>query len=312
MVQSGVIERENQFKQEIDAQVEHFIVKEIKPFDNVLDFSKRIDPDILVKPFDLAVTELDRISFDLNQVHLKKSPTIFDLKGFEINQYSDFLIAKNLFDETLHILKQKQGQRVSFTGGQFIKYGCDIWQGYYLTSKNEFVLNEDYFYLDLNIFSHENLAKNGELVKSDRRNIYRLMVGDSVFYVKSSFINLQPRGNLDYYDQFESFPKIEKLSSENEAERFLQLSRLGINVPRVIGYSTGQINDILVIEGINGDPTTESDYLENRFNILEQDQQISSALTALGLEKKGFEDLDDKILKDGKLYLIDVDECVEK
>lgn len=305
-----MIEKEIQFKQEVDGQGERFIVKEIKPFDNVLAFSKIIDPEILEKPFDLAVAELDRISFDLNQIHLKKSSTVFDLKGFEIGQYSDFLIAKNLSDETLHIFRQKQGQRVSFIDGQFIKYGCDIWQGYCLTNKNEFVLNECYSYLDPNIFSPENLTRNGELVKSDRRNIYRLMINDSVFYVKSSFVNLLPRGNLDHYDQFENFPKIEKLSSKTEAERFLQLAKLGVNVPRVIGYSVGQINDVLVVEGIDGVYPTEADYSENRFNILEQDKQILSALTALGLGKKGFEDFDDKILRDGKLYLVDVDECV--
>lgn len=304
-----MIEKESQFKQEVGDQVECFIVKEIEPFDNVLDFSKRIDPDILEKPFDLAVAELDRISFDLNQIHLRKSPTIFDLKDFNIDQYSDFLIAKNLSDETLYILRQKQGQRVSFVDGQFVKYGCDIWQGYCLTGKNEFVLSEDYSCLDPNIFSPENLAKNGELVKSDRRNIYRLIINNSVFYAKSSFVNLSPRENLDYYDQFENFPRIQKLSSKTESERFLQLAKLGVNVPRVVGYSVGQVSDILVVEGIDGDYPTESDYSENRFNILEQDQQILSALTVLGLEKKGFDDFDDKVLRDGKLYLIDVDEC---
>lgn len=307
-----MIERENQLSDETNRPIEHFAIKKINSFDNILDFSKKIDPEILEKPFDLVVAELDRISFDLNQIHLKKSPTIFDLEGFGINQYNDFLIAKNLSDENIHILRQKQGKRISFIDGHFIKYNCDIWQGYCLTGKNEFVLNENYSRLDLNIFSPENLARNGELVKSDRRNIYRLIIDNSVFYVKSSFINLLPRGNLDHYDQFENFPRIQKLSSKTEAERFLRLAKLGVNVPRVIGYSTGQINDILVMEAVYGDHPTEFDYLENRFNILKQDQQILSALTALGLEKKGFEDFDDKILKDGKLYLIDVDECVEK
>lgn len=307
-----MIENEGRFNQEGGSQIERFIVKDMKPFDNVLDFGKRIDPDILEKPFDLVVAELDRISFDLNQVHLRKTPTVFDLKDFETVQYSNFLIAKNLFDETLHILKQKQGQRVSFIDGQFVKYSCDIWQGYCLTGKNEFVLSEDYSCLDPNIFNPENLARNGELVKSDKRNIYRLETGESIFYIKSSNILLRPRYNIDFYDMFESFPTIEKLDSKVEAERFLQLAELGVNVPRVIGYSVGQVSDILVVENINGDHPTGSDYLENRFNILGQDRQILVALNTLGLEKRGFEDFDDKILKDGKLYLIDVDECIEK
>jgi len=304
-----VIERENQLNNEVNKSVENFVVREIEPFDSILDFSKKIDSEILQKPFDLVVAELDRINFDLNQTHLFKSPTFFGLDTFEINKHNDFLVAKDLLSKNEYILRQKQGQRVSFIESTFIKSDCDIWQGYCLTSKNEFVLNEGYSYLDMNIFSPENLAKNGELIKSDRRNVYRLIVDGSVFYIKSSFVNILARGDLDYYDQFENFPKINKLSSKAEAERFLQLSKLGINVPRVVGYSTGQTNDILVVEGIDGVYPTESNYSENRFNILEQDKQILVALTALGLEKKGFEDFDDKILKDGKLYLIDVDEC---
>jgi hypothetical protein len=35
-----------------------------------------------------------------------------------------------------------------------------------------------------------------------------------------------------------------------------------------------------------------------------------TALTDLGLEKRGFDDFDDKVLRDGKLYLVDVDECI--
>lgn len=305
-----MIERESQFKQEVDNQIEHFIIKEITPFDNILDFSKKIDSEILKKPFDFAVAEFDRISFDLNQIHLRKSPTIFDLKGFEISHSNDFLIARNLTDESVHILRQKQGQRVSFVDGRFVKQTSDVWQGYCLTNKNEFVLSDNYSYLDPDIFSPDNLSRNGELVKSDKRNIYRLKVEKNEFYVKSSSILLRPRPRIDFYDMFEYLPEIVKLSSKLEAERFLRLSRLGINVPKVIGYSTGQSIDFLVVESIDGDHPNKSDYLENRFNIIEQDAKVLDALTALGLKKIGFEDFDDKIIKDGKLYLIDVDECI--
>lgn len=294
---------------ESDVLDEDFEIRDIKPFDGILDFCLGIDPKILQKPYEIALAELDRASFELNHIHLKKADTFFSLDNLEVKRYRDFLTATRHLDGTSYILKRKRGHRVSFVRGEIAKKRCPVWVGYCLTNKNEFVLNRDYSFLDPNIFHPDYLRKNGVLVKSNRRNIYRIRVDENTYYVKASYCLLKQRPNVEFYDAFEFFPEICKLSSQEEAIRFIKLGKKGIHVPKVVGYSYGQVMDCLVLEEIDGVFPTELDYLENKHHIIEQDKQILEALSELGLIKAGFGDYDDKIIKNGDLYLIDIDEC---
>lgn len=297
---------------ESDVFSESFEIRDIKPFDRIFEFCLGIDPDIVRKPYEIALAELDRASFELNQIHLKKASAFFCLDNLEVKRYRDFLIVKRYADGTSYILRRERGHRVSFVHGNMVQTRCPVWLGYCLTNKNEFALNKEYSFLDPNIFHPDYLRKNGELVKSDRRDIYRVKIDENTYYVKASFYLLKQRTNVEFYDIFEFFPEICKLSSQEEAIRFLKLGERGIHVPKVVGYSSGQAVDYLVLEGIDGAFPTELDYLENKHHIMEQDKQIAEALSELGLTKAGFGDYDDKIIKNGDLYLIDIDECLDR
>jgi len=161
----------------------------------------------------------------------------------------------------------------------------------------------------------ENISEKVEKEKGNKRPILKFRVktngeGKNI-YAKGAEISYcfyyphaQPKFRLT------PLSSIHKTTSKREMERTLEFSKLGINVPEVIGYYEAIVEEFLFLSEVKGEfPNAFFD--THRNEIIQQDAEMLGKICLAGYRKQGFADFDDKIFDGRDLYLIDVDECVD-
>ena len=158
----------------------------------------------------------------------------------------------------------------------------------------------------------ENIANKSKNI-GDKRPIYKIVLengGNPVsVYVKGADTSVSYLTSRPSY-RLTSIAGIERTTSRDEMRRLVELSELGIAVPRVIGYYESPTREFLFVEEVEG---TRPDYEvqlrpENKPVIIQEDARMLAALCLAGYRKIGFTDFDDKVYQDGRVYLIDTDE----
>ncbi len=190
------------------------------------------------------------------------------------------------------------------------------WTQYSIGSKAVVRINQKFSDIPIETFLPENFEKISEEVKKEKavkRPIFKFRVRDDQLgvYAKSADISY----SFYYSDakpkfRLTSISSIQKTASKKEMERTIEFSKLGINVPEVIGYYESSVEEFLFLSEVKGKfPDT---FLEtHRKEIIEQDAEMLGKVCLAGYRKQGFIDFDDKIFDGEDLYLIDVDECVD-
>ncbi len=161
----------------------------------------------------------------------------------------------------------------------------------------------------------ENISEKVEKEKGNKRPILKFRVKtngeDKNIYAKGADISYgfyyshaQPKFRLT------PISSIHKTTSKREMERTLEFSKLGINVPEVIGYYEALVEEFLFLSEVKGE-SPDVFFDAHRKEIIQQDAKMLGKICLAGYRKQGFTDFDDKIFDGKYLYLIDVDECVD-
>jgi len=195
------------------------------------------------------------------------------------------------------------------------------WTHYSIGTTATLSINQEFSDIKPEIFLPDNIESKGRRVKknkndievAEKRKIYRFQAnhnGQEVgIYAKGAYVNC-----MYYYSyakpgfRLTTLSDIVKISSQKEMEITLDLARLGVKVPTVIGYYKEPLEEFLFlteVEGKTPDKCGDSD----RKIIIKQDATMLAALCLGGFRKVGFTDFDDKIFDRTNLYLIDVEEC---
>lgn len=179
------------------------------------------------------------------------------------------------------------------------------WNHYKIGSTAKVFKNIEYD-MDINSLLPDNFEPISEIVKNDKRPIFKF---------ENEGINIYAKGSQICTSRFLSAPsyrltnigQIVKMSSYSDLEKYVKLSGLKVSVPKIIGYYESILEDFLFVEEVKG-KEPQHFFNNHRNEIIVQDAMMLAKLCLLGYEKTGFNDFDDKIFDGKNLYLIDVDE----
>ncbi len=183
------------------------------------------------------------------------------------------------------------------------------WTQYSIGTKAVVKINQKFSDIPLETFLPENfekISKEVEKEKGVKRPIWRFTVqtnrGDRNIYAKGADISYsfyysyaQPKFRLT------SISSIHKTTSKKEMERTLEFSKLGINVPEVIGYYETPVEEFLFLSEVKG-KFPDAFFETHRKEIIEQDAEMLGKVCLAGYRKQGFTDFDDKIF-DERIYI---------
>ncbi len=163
----------------------------------------------------------------------------------------------------------------------------------------------------------ENFTETGEVVKDVKRPIIRMNI-DTEHGPVSVFAKGSVNTKSYYYEHAKPQHRktylagISRVNSQAEMTHATNLEKLGVHMPRTIGYYEALTEQWLFVEAVQGgEVSTWLNNAEARTKIIEQDAAMLAALCRSGYRKQGFHDFDDKIFDGESLYLIDTDELVD-
>ena len=215
-------------------------------------------------------------------------------------------------------VKKKVNKTLSEATGQSLEElanSCFGWSQYPMGSSASIKINKEFLDIPIETFLPENFENTGKLIREKKRPIIQFKS-----YHNGKEINIFAKGSCIthwfYYPDAKPKFRLTKLSgvhnqsSETEMKKTLEMARIGINVPNIVGYYKGSVEEFLFLEEVVGDDPGK--VLErNKHKIIQTDAEMLAKLCLAGYRKQGFSDFDDKIFDGERLYLIDVDECVD-
>ncbi len=192
------------------------------------------------------------------------------------------------------------------------------WTQYSIGTKAVLKINQQFSDIPIETFLPENFEKISEEVEKEKgikRPIWKFAV-----QTNGTAMNVYAKGADITYGFYYSYaqPKfrltpissIQKTTSKEEMEITIELSKLGINVPEIVGYYKASVEEFLFLSEVKG-KSPDNFFNTHRKEIIEQDAEMLGKVCLAGYRKQGFEDFDDKIFDGKDLYLIDVDEYVD-
>jgi len=180
------------------------------------------------------------------------------------------------------------------------------WTNYRVGGYGTLNINPKYDDLDYELFLPENFEKKSKIVKQGNRQIFNFDIQTINVYAKSCYIEISKLYEPPSY-RLTSVSRINKVTSKQEMERFLKLAEHGVDVPEVLAYYEGPVEEFLFSKRVEGQEPSK--FIETHRNeIIKQDAEMLAVLCLFGYRKVGFTDFDDKIFDGENLYLIDVDE----
>jgi len=187
------------------------------------------------------------------------------------------------------------------------------WTQYKLGSRATLNINPAFSEVPIDKFLPENFEESGTKVDKNKRPIFTFEVsinGNPVkVYAKGSYVTCgiyygysQPKYRLS------PISSISKVTSQTEMQITLELKKLGVKVPKIVGDYKADAEEFLFLQEVKGKPHLE--FIDtHRDEIIEQDAKMLAALCLAGYRKVGFTDSDDKLFDGTHLHLIDVEEC---
>jgi hypothetical protein len=197
------------------------------------------------------------------------------------------------------------------------------WAHYKLGTMAHVLINSDFSDVPVDKFIPENFIAQGQPIRkkkkheefADKRQILTFAMNskgrDIQVYAKGAYTSLGHfyEHSKPHY-RLTSLSSVERVGSETEMNRGLQLAELGANVPNTIGLYKGPVEEFLLVEEVCGKDPTE--YLQtHRHTIIEQDAALLATLCLVGYRKMGFTDFDDKIFDGKNLHLVDFEELAD-
>lgn len=199
------------------------------------------------------------------------------------------------------------------------------WTHYSMGSRAYLRINQDFRDIPFERFLPENfepISNSVNKVKGtdnrtvqNKRPILQFTVND-----RGEQLGVYAKGAEILYSMYYDYAKpsyrlthvssVNRVTSKREFQQTLDISNLGVKVPRIIGYYGSSVEEFLFLEEVKGDSPLE--YLPKfKGELIKQDAEMLAALCLAGYRKQGFSDFDDKIFNGKDLYLIDVDECMD-
>jgi len=190
---------------------------------------------------------------------------------------------------------------------------CDLWMQYKLDSQATLKIAKPFVDIAQESFTPEFLEKNGQLVQDTKRPISTLAVNyrgeEFHLFVKGTRFGRQIYTRRPSH-RLTGLAGISLNSSLLEGERFIELQQAGLYVPDVVATYDEDFLKNLYVTRVDGD-IPSSQIPSMRRKIIEEDARMLSILCRHGYRKQGFGDFDDKVLSDGKLFLIDAEDLVD-
>jgi len=190
------------------------------------------------------------------------------------------------------------------------------WTHYKIGARAELRVNSDFSQVPFEQFLPENFTQVAQPVQKGKGNKRPLFTFPVV--MDGTEITVYAKGadiSLSYYYEYSkpmyrltSIAGICKTTSEKEMRTHLEIGALGANVPKVLGYYRGDVEEFLFLKEVKGAHPDKA-LLQNRREIIKQDAEMLAVLCLAGYRKIGFPDFDDKVFDGTDLYLVDVDEC---
>jgi hypothetical protein len=203
-----------------------------------------------------------------------------------------------------------------FYDGLWIKRG-DSWTRYRVEELAVLKLSPQIGKVAIGHLLPENFTEEGELVKDNKRPIYRFTapgpIGDLKLFAKGSV-----RHTSKYHPHAKpshrktSLATMDHIRPAEEYRRIRRLSALGVSLPRTFGLYTSLTEEWMYTEYVEGREIP--DWLDKPKaveTIIDKDAKMLAALCRAGYRKQGFCDFDDKIFDGENLFLIDTEELTD-
>src|SRR3989344_693842 len=158
-------------------------------------------------------------------------------------------------------VKKKVNKTLSEATGQSseeLANSCFGWSQYPMGSSASIKINKEFLDIPIENFLPENFENTGKLIREGKRSIIKFKS-----YHNGKEINIFAKGSCIthwfYYPDAKPKFRLTKLSglhnqsSETEMKKTLEMARIGINVPNIVGYYKGSVEEFLFLEGVVGD-----------------------------------------------------------
>jgi tRNA A-37 threonylcarbamoyl transferase component Bud32 len=294
-----------------------FDVYKFKARKDLLHFAEELNPQLfeyLKTDFESGYEELKEISkiakVDIGFIHgYNFPPKKNDPNITEINQDVFLYRGDNTTLNGLWV-KLKEGERKDESWIDDSQKERFLWKQGRLGPSVNLRIYKEYSKINPESLLPENFEKNATLVKKekgDKRPIYKYKIDDLDIFIKGAYITPTfsyeiPKGRLT------RLVHLSKVSSKKELDMTQELKKAKINVPKIIGYYEGPIEEFLFMEEVKGKQPNEY-FKTHKELIIKEDATMLANMCLAGYRKSGFCDFDDKIFDGKKLYLIDVEEC---